>query len=450
MKKLLLFAASICLILSVSYGQYTYDPNFPNKSLSADSVLIGTGNGLHGVAVDPYGNVWTVNYNTYIKGDSIKDPVTNVTKAVLPLRIFKPDGTPVSFSPLMILKGGAVNDTLYKGNTGRGLATAADGNILFTWFSNVYLINYKTGAVITKIVASPKNSGIAVATDVSGNIFTGPVANNLEPIQMFDNTGTKVANVTDTTRYFSRTLTCSRDGGKVYYAGYTGHCIIRYTGDALSGFTADTVLKGFDCEALTRHGQTDMLWAAAGNTNADLPNKYPQVKTYYSAHTWYLWDPTTNQIKDSVKWNGLNTWNNTDSLNVKPRGVSTTKNGDTLYVCMFGAKAGMYSIQRFVKSPTSVYQENGIVASNYSLMQNYPNPFNPSTQIKFSLLNNATISLTVYDVLGKEIVTLAEGAHTAGVYTAKFDATNLSAGIYFYTLRTSDGFIETKKMLLLK
>jgi len=58
--------------------------------------------------------------------------------------------------------------------------------------------------------------------------------------------------------------------------------------------------------------------------------------------------------------------------------------------------------------------------------------------------------LKVYDVLGKEIATLAEGSHSAGVYTTSFDALNLSAGVYFYTLKTSDGFVETKKMLLIK
>jgi hypothetical protein len=370
--------------------------------------------------------------------------------AVLPLRIWKKDGTPASFSPLMILKGGSVTDTLWKGNSGRGLSTTPDGNILFGWFNNVYLLDYRTGAVITKIVLTHTNGVTAAAADLAGNIYTSPVFNNQGPLQVFDKSGVKQGNVTDTTRYFSRTLTVSRDGNKVYHAGYTGHCVVRYTGDPLTGYTADSVLKGFDCEAIAHSGKTDMLWASAGSGN-DKPNRYPGVTTSYSSHTWYLWDPATSTIKDSIKWNGLGQFTAADSAAVRPRGVATTKNGDTVYVVMFGAKAGMYSVQRFVGPKTSsVHREEGIVAENYSLSQNYPNPFNPSTKLKFTLKNTATISLKVYDVLGKEIVTLAEGQYTAGAYDVNFNASNLSAGMYFYTLTTSDGYSVTKKMLLIK
>ncbi|MDD8016824.1 MAG: T9SS type A sorting domain-containing protein [Bacteroidota bacterium] len=449
MKKIFLLAAVFLIAVSVASAQYVYDSTFTKNA--ADSLLIVSGNGLHGVAVDPTGNVWTVNYNTYLKGDSITDPSTNVTKAFLRLNIWKPDGTPVSFSPLKILSGAGVTDTLYKGNSGRGLSTTPDGNILFCWFNNIYLLNYKTGAVIKKIVATYTNGTTAAAADLLGDIFVGPVFNNQGPLQMFDNTGAKLANVTDTTRFFSRTLTCSRAGDKVYYAGYTSHSIIRYTGDPLGGFTTiDTLLKGFDCEAIARSGKSDLIWASAGSGN-DLPNRYGNLKTSYSSHTWYLWNPTTNAIKDSIKWNGLNSFTTADSAALRPRGVSTSTNGDTVYVVMFGAKAGMYNIQRFVGPKTSsVQREDGIVATNYTLAQNYPNPFNPSTKIKFTLANSASVSLKVYDVLGKEVATLATGNYTAGAYSVDFDAKNLAAGMYIYTLTTSNGFSQTKKMLLLK
>lgn len=446
MKKSFILAVAMLTMLSLSQAQYKYDASFPN-STSADSVLIGQGNGLHGMAVGLDGNVWTINYNYYIPGDSMMRGTVNT--AVLPLHIFKPDGTPVSFSPLIILKGGSVTDTLFKGNSGRGLTTTPDGNILFTWFDNVYLLDYRTGAVITRIVLNHANGSTAAAADIAGDIFTAPVFNNQGPLQMFSKSGVKQGNVTDTTRFFSRTLTCSRAGDKVYYAGYTGHCIVRYTGDPLLGFTADTVLKGFDCEAITRSGKTDMLWASAGSGN-DKPNQYPGVTTSFSSHTWYLWDPATNLIKDSIKWNGLGTFGNADSIGVRPRGVSTTTNGDTVYVIMFGAKTGMYSVQRFVKGPSSVDRVEGVVAQNFKLEQNYPNPFNPSTTINFALPVAGNVTLKVYNLLGAEVATVAEGFHAAGSYTAKFDASNLTSGVYVYTLRTSSGFVQSNKMLLMK
>ena len=107
-------------------------------------------------------------------------------------------------------------------------------------------------------------------------------------------------------------------------------------------------------------------------------------------------------------------------------------------------------MQRFIKGPTSVNREEGIVASDYSLSQNYPNPFNPSTKLKFTLKSAANVSLTVYDVLGKEVSTLAKGDYAAGSYDVNFNASSLSAGVYFYTLKTSNGVSMTKKMLLVK
>ena len=91
--------------------------------------------------------------------------------------------------------------------------------------------------------------------------------------------------------------------------------------------------------------------------------------------------------------------------------------------------------------------ENKII--DYELMQNYPNPFNPLTIIDYSIKEEGNVELIVYDVLGKVVEKLVDERKTAGNYSAQFDASNLSSGIYFYTLRIND-FADTKKMLLLK
>ena len=85
----------------------------------------------------------------------------------------------------------------------------------------------------------------------------------------------------------------------------------------------------------------------------------------------------------------------------------------------------------------------------YSLYQNYPNPFNPTTEIRFTLDKSGHTSLFVYDITGKLVATLVDENLNAGGYTAKFDATNLASGAYFYTLDQS-GHSITKKMLLTK
>jgi hypothetical protein len=89
------------------------------------------------------------------------------------------------------------------------------------------------------------------------------------------------------------------------------------------------------------------------------------------------------------------------------------------------------------------------VPNKYALSQNYPNPFNPTTTINYELQKAGSVSLKVYDMLGREVVTLVNEDKTAGYYSVAFDASRLSSGIYFYRLITGS-FTEIKKMVLLK
>ena len=86
---------------------------------------------------------------------------------------------------------------------------------------------------------------------------------------------------------------------------------------------------------------------------------------------------------------------------------------------------------------------------NFNLEQNYPNPFNPGTIIKYSIKNAGLVTLKVYDILGKEVVTLVNGNKTAGNYFVNFNASNLPSGIYFYRL-TTGSFVASRKMIVLK
>jgi subtilisin family serine protease len=90
------------------------------------------------------------------------------------------------------------------------------------------------------------------------------------------------------------------------------------------------------------------------------------------------------------------------------------------------------------------------VPTVFKLSQNYPNPFNPTTKISFSLANTGHTSLTVYNILGSEVVTLFNGNAEAGKqYVVNFDAKNLTSGIYFYKLQSGNS-VEVKKLTLVK
>lgn len=88
--------------------------------------------------------------------------------------------------------------------------------------------------------------------------------------------------------------------------------------------------------------------------------------------------------------------------------------------------------------------------TSYNLYQNYPNPFNPSTTIKYSLDDNTYIRLIVYDITGTELTMLVDEYQPAGEYTAVFDSSGLSSGLYFYKLSSPHGQALTKSMILIK
>jgi predicted extracellular nuclease len=90
-----------------------------------------------------------------------------------------------------------------------------------------------------------------------------------------------------------------------------------------------------------------------------------------------------------------------------------------------------------------------IIPESYALAQNYPNPFNPSTTIRYALPAEQFVTLKVYNVIGQEVATIINGVQTAGIYSAQFDASHLSTGMYIYRL-TAGNFVQTKKMMLVK
>jgi hypothetical protein len=90
-----------------------------------------------------------------------------------------------------------------------------------------------------------------------------------------------------------------------------------------------------------------------------------------------------------------------------------------------------------------------ILPSDFSLMQDYPNPFNPSTTIQYAVPKLGLVSLTVYDLLGREVAVLVDGERPAGIHSVVWDASAQTSGVYFYRLQAGT-FIDTKKLILLR
>ncbi|MGE5438673.1 MAG: T9SS type A sorting domain-containing protein [Bacteroidota bacterium] len=94
-------------------------------------------------------------------------------------------------------------------------------------------------------------------------------------------------------------------------------------------------------------------------------------------------------------------------------------------------------------------KKSDLLPKDFALFQNYPNPFNPYTIISYELPEESSVELKVFDVLGKEVVTLVDAVEIPGRHEVKFEAGRLPSGTYFYTLR-SGRFTKTEKMVVLK
>jgi endonuclease/exonuclease/phosphatase family metal-dependent hydrolase len=98
---------------------------------------------------------------------------------------------------------------------------------------------------------------------------------------------------------------------------------------------------------------------------------------------------------------------------------------------------------------SGIVTQTSNVASEFGLGQNYPNPFNPTTTINFDLPVSSYVSLTVFDVNGREVMNPVNENKTAGKFSVSIDASALPSGTYFYRL-SAGNFVSMKKMILLK
>ena len=93
--------------------------------------------------------------------------------------------------------------------------------------------------------------------------------------------------------------------------------------------------------------------------------------------------------------------------------------------------------------------EKSTAPHSYKLFQNYPNPFNPSTVISYQLPENSTVSLKIFDILGREVAELVHEHEGAGSHSVIFNARNLTSGVYLYRL-TAGEYTKVEKMMLIK
>jgi hypothetical protein len=193
--------------------------------------------------------------------------------------------------------------------------------------------------------------------------------------------------------------------------------------------------------------EDNLVYTQTGNTYCTGTSSY--------VHKWVVRNMVNNASGENLNTGG--TWT---SGQVISKSFSTTINSawveNNCKIKIFVYKDGsplnsnaeiQQSIERDI-TLTGINEPN-VTPAKFELNQNYPNPFNPVTNVKFGVPKNGHYTFRIYDVTGKLVDTYLDGTINAGYYNAEITSTNLSSGVYFYTLQ-GEGFTDTKKMVLLK
>jgi len=192
-------------------------------------------------------------------------------------------------------------------------------------------------------------------------------------------------------------------------------------------------------KGLTGGGCSNPLWAPPADVWLDsragqLHHKYILVDAY---------TPASNPVTITGSYNFSN---------------NATFDNDENFLVIYDARIANLYLQEFNMryrdgggtNPIGITQISSEIPAEFRLFQNYPNPFNPSSTIKYQVANTGLIKLTIYDALGREVRSLVNKLQSQGTYSVEFEGTDLTSGIYFYTLEAEGVRVDSKKMVLVK
>ena len=188
-------------------------------------------------------------------------------------------------------------------------------------------------------------------------------------------------------------------------------------------------------------------------TSAGLTNDYVQALVASGSNLFACFQMSIDSLGDhynysnvSLSTNNGTSWTEVD-IGLPKTSINTLATNETsLFV-----GTSYYGIWRRPLSEmvTSVKKVSNDFPRQFSLNQNYPDPFNPTTTISFTIPSRSSVSLKIFDMLGREVATIVSGEMPAGTYSRQWNAAKMSSGIYFYRL-VAGSYTQTKKLVLLK
>lgn len=316
-----------------------------------------------------------------------------------------------------------------------------------------------TGGNVYSAMFNSLNSDVAIGDSIFYKIYAidnsilhnsdSTVLNKFKIVNAFlcqDFSGTTFP-PTDWSTEFSGTLYWTRDNVSAYGAGqgstvYQFYDAVVGTNQSLITLTFGNTIAGdslkFDHAYCTYIDEVDQLQIQT-STNEGVT--YTTLITLDGGVSGPLVTASPNLnpfLPTSAQWATKKFSLPVGTNKVKFTGLS--QYGNNLFldnICVVGNSTGIINTQ------------NSIIPMSFNLSQNYPNPFNPTTKINFSVPKQGLVTLKIYDILGKEVMTLVNETIAAGNYDVSFNGSNLASGAYFYRIE-SGSFTDIKRMMLIK
>lgn len=266
--------------------------------------------------------------------------------------------------------------------------------------------------------------------------------------------------ITGTCTYYGEQVTTNITyTGRVWYELGSGFAFYTYkewlagTASSASGLTTvnERIFISIAHNSNTAvHARNDERWNTSSASLNGVTYRYENVHASWARRST-LSDPGAfNVVTDANYWvaEGQMLRNGAVWGAVKFDGEVVEGSTGPDIILDIGGGASIFVYRCIGADPTSVHEEAALPV-RYELRQNYPNPFNPTTTIEYTLPASGRVTLRVFNLLGQPVATLADGMHTAGGHSVRFNASNLPSGVYVYRLE-SGSYAAARKMVLTK
>ena len=199
-----------------------------------------------------------------------------------------------------------------------------------------------------------------------------------------------------------------------------------------------------------RYGITDSMSAVAALANGNIVSFRVELIDAQTEQVIGVYDEVEFSESNVFQYNNVGYQVNTNGIGTRLVKLRlNVSNTDSVHYSITDRRSDEMFLGKRGTNRTTIEFRGSNIVTDYALAQNFPNPFNPTTTINYAIPKSGNVTLKVYDILGKEVVTLVNNHQESGRYSLNFDGSKLASGMYIYKL-TSGSFSQVRKMMLLK